>query len=256
MLELSVTYCSYKGDSSWRQKKPAELSEHLTLTHVSPLCKAPIVNQDSGSRISVECIVTSCACALAKKLHLKAKRRQKVFGSVLTDISGWIFEIISKTFPSKIPLRIVFAGHQSKDVTRPREKLIWCLAGGRHMSRIFFSTRFYIEIISMNSFFCLSRFEDCPFPSRIGFKTTGIPKLGERIRITFCCARARLSISDFLGGSGSHNERGAAEWLCIRSTTRDWIQRRKVNTINRGLIRLLIGAFGRIVIGERMESGY
>lgn len=78
MLELSVTYCSYKGDSSWRQKKPAELSEHLTLTHVSPLGKAPIVNQDSSSRISVECIVTSCAW-LCEKIAFGSEEAPKGF---------------------------------------------------------------------------------------------------------------------------------------------------------------------------------
>lgn len=256
MLELSVTYCSYKGDSSWRQKKPAELSEHLTLTHVSPLGKAPIVNQDSSSRISLECIVTSCAW-LCEKIAFESEEAPKGFRQRLDRYFRLNLRNHFKNFPKQNSAtnRLRRAPVERCNETE-REANLRCLAGGRHMSRIFFSTRFYIEIISMNSLFCLSRFEDGPFPSRIGFKTTGIPKLGERIRITFCCARARVSSSDFLGGFGSHNERGAAEWLCIRSTTRDWIQRRKVNTINRDLIRLLIGAFGRIVIGERMESGY
>lgn len=49
----------------------------------------------------------------------------------------------------------------------------------------------------MNSFFCLSRFEDGPFPSRIGFETTGIPKLGERIRITFVARELAFRVPTF-----------------------------------------------------------
>lgn len=167
-------------------------------------------------------------------MHQKApKCFSKDFWTSLDRYFRLMLHRFTKLFPSKIRSETFLT---ERCYENREKKLIWCLAGGRHMSCIFFSTRSFFYWNHFYEFLLLfQQVRSSPFLS-VGLMTTGIPKLDDQTRITF-----RLSISDFLGGFSSHN--GIGLGMTSHSIVDSRLNsRRKVNIINRGLIRLLIGA--------------
>lgn len=140
---------------------------------------------------------------------------------------------IHKTFPKQNP---PWNFSYRKMLRKPREEANLML-GWRapHVLHIFLNSLFFYWNHFYEFLLLFQQVRGSPLLS-VGLMTTGIPKLDDQTRITF-----RLSISDFLGGFSSHN--GIGLGMTSHSIVDSRLNsRRKVNIINRGLIRLLIGA--------------